>query len=328
MAERVRQLNEELANDPTPLEDDRQRSIKFKDNLIDLVAPPPDYPSDEEDGGRPPATRGTGGSTGNGAPQKSDNVSELNIGELNLNDKNRGEAAAAAGDAESQPPTANGDGQRTKGVGFGDGESAGRRKKESTNAKEEEKVLVQRGKTFELINPSDLTAEEREMFLPPPDSDDDDGGGGGDTQPDVPRPTSTQSDAPSLQPTPPSAPRPSTANSAQHRRPLVPQPRRRAQSALPTGKATHHNSDYQSPYALPPDMKKLGERQRHDREKRERQMKELKRMEDDQKGRENNEAFLAWLKNKRGQSAWRREDPREEVDAHKKRTEKVRQVFY
>ena len=49
VAERVRQLNEDLANDPTPVEDDRERSIKFKSNLVDLVAPPPDL-SESEDG--------------------------------------------------------------------------------------------------------------------------------------------------------------------------------------------------------------------------------------------------------------------------------------
>ncbi|ESO89154.1 hypothetical protein LOTGIDRAFT_229064 [Lottia gigantea] len=46
--ERLLQLNAELANDPTPLDSDsRDVRIKFKDNLVDLVAPPPDF-SDEE----------------------------------------------------------------------------------------------------------------------------------------------------------------------------------------------------------------------------------------------------------------------------------------
>lgn len=44
VAERVRLLNEQLANEPEP-DHDRTRSIQFKDNLVDLVAPPPDYSS-------------------------------------------------------------------------------------------------------------------------------------------------------------------------------------------------------------------------------------------------------------------------------------------
>ena len=68
VAARVRQLNEELANDPTP-DDDRERSIKFKDNLVDLVAPPPDYDTEDED-------------------QESDHQSESNGNDNVVNDNN------------------------------------------------------------------------------------------------------------------------------------------------------------------------------------------------------------------------------------------------
>lgn len=49
MTERVRQLNEELANDPTPgLEDSRKRAIKFPENVVSQEIPPLDYTESEE----------------------------------------------------------------------------------------------------------------------------------------------------------------------------------------------------------------------------------------------------------------------------------------
>ncbi|KAH3727029.1 hypothetical protein DPMN_052954 [Dreissena polymorpha] len=41
--ERLKVLNEDLKNDPTPLEKQKDSKVVFKDNLIDLVAPAPDY---------------------------------------------------------------------------------------------------------------------------------------------------------------------------------------------------------------------------------------------------------------------------------------------
>lgn len=44
--ERLKTLNEELANDQTPVEK-KNSKVVFKANLVDLVAPPPDYPDEE-----------------------------------------------------------------------------------------------------------------------------------------------------------------------------------------------------------------------------------------------------------------------------------------
>lgn len=48
MKERLKELNQELANDPTPMEKQGGSRVGFKDNLVDLVAPPPDYGEDDE----------------------------------------------------------------------------------------------------------------------------------------------------------------------------------------------------------------------------------------------------------------------------------------
>ncbi|KAL3882609.1 hypothetical protein ACJMK2_028934 [Sinanodonta woodiana] len=45
--ERLKELNQELANDPTPVENNREPKVLFKENLVDLVAPPPEYSDDE-----------------------------------------------------------------------------------------------------------------------------------------------------------------------------------------------------------------------------------------------------------------------------------------
>ena len=47
VAERVRQLNEELAKVPSPTE--HHRAIKFNENPVSLIVPPPEYPSDDEE---------------------------------------------------------------------------------------------------------------------------------------------------------------------------------------------------------------------------------------------------------------------------------------
>lgn len=46
--ERLKEINEDLANDPTPTERSHSK-VGFKQNLVDLVAPPPDYGEEEEE---------------------------------------------------------------------------------------------------------------------------------------------------------------------------------------------------------------------------------------------------------------------------------------
>ncbi|XP_059166562.1 coiled-coil domain-containing protein 181-like isoform X2 [Physella acuta] len=53
---RLEQLNAELANDPTPVEGDRETRVGFKPEIVDLVAPPPPDFSDDES--QPNSARG------------------------------------------------------------------------------------------------------------------------------------------------------------------------------------------------------------------------------------------------------------------------------
>lgn len=65
VAERLKILNEELKNDPTPVEKQHESKVVFKENLIDVVAPPPDF-SDDEDEKKPNSPK----STKNKTPEK------------------------------------------------------------------------------------------------------------------------------------------------------------------------------------------------------------------------------------------------------------------
>ena len=125
VTERVRQLNEELAKDPTPLEDERERSIKFKDNLVDLVAPPVDYSESEEEAAD---QRREGERTGEGQNEPGDS-----------SPSQQSPDHAASRDQQEQSP---------------------QRKAQE----DEEKILVERNGKFELISATDLSPEEREMY--------------------------------------------------------------------------------------------------------------------------------------------------------------------
>ena len=54
VTERVKQLNQELAKEPDP-DDDRERSIKFKEKVVDFEVPPDDYSEDEGADGKKPS---------------------------------------------------------------------------------------------------------------------------------------------------------------------------------------------------------------------------------------------------------------------------------
>lgn len=339
VAERVRQLNQELANSPTPLDDERARSIKFKDNLVDLVAPPPDYPSEDEGAG--PAAAATAATTPATPPasnnkqpdnnksdvhNKDSSINELKLGNMNLNDNE--EKAEDASKSQSVFHESNGVKPSESSGKASDQDKLPQEKppaapppvqeRSKQDDKDKDQVLVERDGKFELVNVEDLTAEERHLFLGPqeaeqPSSDTPDGSASTE---------STQNSA-SLHPTPPRHPRPSTASSAQsHRRAVTSAAyKRRAQSATPSRSTANHssgkfNSDYQSPYAIPQHLKKIGEKRVKEQEERAKQEKELSKLEEDQKRRENEEAFQAWKNQKRKTTSEQDQKPKEDVQTH------------
>ena len=286
VAERVRQLNEELAKDPTPLEDERERSIKFKDNLIDLVAPPPDYPSDEEDSYKD----NRAGGDMNNAPADVLRMERMNIHDHEPNGKGDEPSFSFHGEPEVER-TKN---ESTKHTEEGGNKSLAKARRPPNG---DQNVLVERDGKFELVNAKDLTAEERSIFLPPP-SDEEDMAEGVGLVARTQNNGSSSSDG-SYQPVPPQAPRPATASATQQRRHLVVAPKRRVQSAKPGAHALYGDFNYNSPYALSKEDKDLGQKQRKHKEHQKQKESDLERMENDQKKRENEQTFQAWLRNKR-----------------------------
>ena len=237
VADRVRQLNEELAKEPTPNSDGRRTSIKFKETLVDLVAPPYDYSDDEEEESR---------------------------------ENTNSEGGRVIGGAENQKDDGG------------------------------EKVLVEHGGKFELINSSDLTAEEKRMYGVEDSSDVANSTGG------------RKSAATTMKPRPPDVQRPSTANgmsSRQHFNGST--PKRRPKSAQPSSSdEVFYNFDYVSPYGLSPEQKKCLQRQKQLQERNQSEQTKVDQEKNESKQRENELAFQAWLSQKRDEHHRQHHDPK------------------
>ena len=315
VAARLRQLNEELAQEADP-DDERERSIKFKEDLVDLVAPPPDYPSEEEGEGATDRTEDSYRTQSPESPRKyndedfedsaeSPKQSE-HYEESNNNDdksvKNKQSSQATADSKKSQNVT------RSNGSAAAAGKKrTGVLSKDGSASNTEEKILVERDGKFELIHSEDLTAEERQMYLPQSAGEEDEVGLGGSSE--------------SYEPTPPRNPRPATAGNTSSRRRVTSAPPRRAQSAQAKrveNKPILEDFHYTSPYAITDQQKKTGREQKKAMAERQKKEQQLKKMEEEEKNRENNEAFQAWLAHKRRDLANRRKEDNEKQKEQKK----------
>ncbi len=313
VAERLRQLNAELAEEPQP--EEKERSIKFKENLVDFEAPAPDYPSDEEidDEGYP-----HGEGIDNLVAPMSDEEYENSTGESPRSPS--GGDRGGGGDASQSQFVNSG---QSPGTMTGDKPPSGQSKKTPPrpvpgSARDDEKVLVERDGKFELISAKDLTAEERDLYLAPVADE-----GDGTTR-------SGGSSEGSYDPSPPNKPRPATATGANGRRRVGSAAPRRVQSAqphkIPKDQAVLEDFNYQSPYAISDQEKKRGKEQKKKAAEKEKKEKQLKEMEDSEKKRECNEAFQAWLAAKRREIASKRKDEKEEKKEEKEQEEQKKKV--
>ena len=330
VAARLRQLNEELAQEADP-DDERERSIKFKENLVDLVAPPPEYPS--EDDGEGCVTDRTEGSYGSDPPESpskdgdeyeedfEDNAESpkqsYDYGDSNNNydksvDNNQSKQAMAD---NKKPPGVN---RSRDNDGAASAATAKKRtsKEGMSNNSSDEKILVERDGKFELVHVKDLTAEERQLYLPEA-TEKEDG-------------EETSRSSGSFEPIPPKDPRPATAGTTTNRRRVTSAPPRRAHSAQAKrveNQPILEDFNYTSPYALSDRQKKAGRDQKKAMADRERKERELKKMEDEEKNRENNEVFQAWLAHKRRDIANRRREENEKQKEQKKTESEKKKVY-
>lgn len=128
----MRKLNEELANEPPP-DDDKERSIKFKENLVDLVAPPP--PDDSEDD-TVPSQEGQAKS-----PREQQDPENGGTEHDAGSETDRSSVSNISGGTEELSEH---------------GSSRGRQG--------DDKVIVERNGKFDFVDVDDLTAEERELY--------------------------------------------------------------------------------------------------------------------------------------------------------------------
>ncbi|KAI8498481.1 hypothetical protein Bbelb_236830 [Branchiostoma belcheri] len=193
--ERLKELNEELAKEPLVEEESRERKVLFKENLVDLEVPPPEYSDEEADGAAKTDT--------------TENVAEDVKDKLTLSES---EASSTENNAE-----ANTTDESNKGEENGDGE----------------RVLVEREGKFELVHVSELQGEEEKIqqsFAPVTTAENNDTTQDTDEADNDSSSTQRSQETNELLPRPPDKPRPATAAGVSRRPAKVSTPQR-AQSA-------------------------------------------------------------------------------------------------
>lgn len=161
----------------------------------------------------------------------------------------------------------------------------------SGSKKSDDKVLIERGGNFELVNADDVTADD--MGLPLFDNDkenEEETYGAGNKN--------NNNSSFNRKPAPPSNPRPSTATGPS-RRSVRPTQKARAQSAGSRNSPINHsileNFQYDSPYALSPQEKEMLEQQNKKKEVQRRDDVRRKKREDEEKQTYNDDLFQSWL---------------------------------
>lgn len=258
--ERLKVLNEDLKNDPTPLEKQKDSKVGFKSNLVDLVAPPPDY--GEESGGEEP-----------NSPKKA-------VDESNNPKDSKTEVTG--------PPLKQSDDKV-------DDNSEPIENSKKSNAGKKDTVLIEIDGQFQLVSADDVRAKDLGYTL-----DADRANKENVKKQNNKNNNHSESNNSKLQPTPPDKPRPNTASSSSRRNVRTSSARQRPQSAqIITNASAMNNFNYSSPYALSPREKQLMEERKKALEKQKQEQDRQRRREEDEREKENRDAFEYWLKKKR-----------------------------
>lgn len=317
MTERIRQLNEELALDPTPgldEDDDRRHSIKFKDDPVTLVVPPPEFDesedelgfsrkSDDADNAQPDSEKDDGGILTEeiiaSAPaadesRRSNSPTAEEISDIDEEtDRNDEPKSVESKDRPSSVVTspapqsdANGsDEGSAEEVHSGDEESSNKREtpdkdsNSNSNKKKAERVLVERNGKFELVDMNELTPEERELYVIKADHKTTDSVSSHSSK------NSSSSGKKSRTPCPPKTPKPNANGGTQENT------NRRSKSAQSNRSALLDGFEYNSPYALTPQQKKQLEQQKRARDRKQRDEDQKKRQEEED-NKQKSEAYF------------------------------------
>ncbi|GFN93683.1 coiled-coil domain-containing protein 181 [Plakobranchus ocellatus] len=318
---RLEQLNAELANDPAPVEGERETRVGFKAEIVDLVAPPQDFSDD--DASQPNSARDD---SSGGSPFHSSKPSPFSA--------TSSESSVSSNASPSQPPKAS-PFAASEARSNGSDDVRGK-KEEGKNDEEEEdtkkltedpnkkQFVVERDGQFSVLSANELTPSERAMLMEEGAVDaskkkheqsdsqrNKDNRGHGHT-------STAESKPNGVVPRPPSQPRPNTAAASNGgRRSLVrqgaqqsPRPKsadnhQLSKRGTASSSSSSHSSglsddfNYRSPYARSEEVRELS-REQSRRQEEERREKERRRKEEEQQRREyNDSAFQAWLRKKR-----------------------------
>ena len=317
---RLEQLNAELANDPAPVEGERETRVGFKAEIVDLVAPPQDFSDD--DASQPNSARDDSqqGANPKPSPFAATSPSESSTAESKSSPSSPPKSSPFA--ASDRSSTESEDGRGKKEEAKNDDEA--QEKKKLADDPNKKQFVVERDGQFSVLSANELTPSERAMLMEE---------GAGDASKKQAHQTESQrsndgrasgddkSGSAVVVPRPPNQPRPNTAaaSTGGGRRSFVRQggqPSPRPKSAdhhqqqqqgkrNTTSSQSSHSSglsddfNYRSPYARSEELREMS-REHSRRQEEERKEKEKRRKEEEEQRRAyNDSAFLAWLRRKR-----------------------------
>lgn len=168
VSERLRQLNEELAQEQIPEVEERNRKIQFKENLVDFVAPPPpDHDMDDElETSRHDELHDdhSDSDSGESVEQKSD------VKKNSLADEEEKDVEKSSLKSDERDRSSEVSGEKEKMTDDEPGDTTLRKEVSKHEMNEEETVVLERNGRFEVVAVKDLTPEEREIYVTGPSS--------------------------------------------------------------------------------------------------------------------------------------------------------------
>lgn len=314
---RLEQLNAELANDPAPVEGERETRVGFKAEIVDLVAPPQEFSDD--DASQPNSAREDPKPSPFAATPSA--TSETNSKSENSSTSPPPKPSPFAA-STTQNDTESEDGRG--GAEEGKAEDDDNETKRLADDPNKKQFVVERDGQFSVLSANELTPSERAMLMEersePAGKKQTSHSSNHSQSKDARSSGDNKSNSAAVVPRPPTQPRPNTAatSNGAGRRSFVkqtgqqsPRPKSADHQQQHGGKrgtsssSSSHSSglsddfNYRSPYARSEELREMSREQSRKQEE-ERREKEKRRKEEEQQRREDNDsAFQTWLRKKR-----------------------------
>ena len=332
-----------MANDPAPVEGERETRVGFKAEIVDLVAPPQEFSDD--DASQPNSARDDP-KTGPPKPSPfSATSSESSAADSKSPPSSPSKSSPFAASGKESIESEDGRGKKEEGSNDDDDEKETKKLTDDPNKKQ---FVVERDGQFSVLSANELTPSERAMLM--------EEGAGEANKKQVHQGDSNRSkegrsngdgksNTAAVVPRPPNQPRPNTAaaSNGSGRRSFI---RQGGQQSPRPKSADHHQQqgkrgtsssssshssglsedfNYRSPYARSEEVREMSREQSRKQEE-ERREKERRRKEEEEQRREyNNSAFQAWIRKKREENQRRADE--NQGDKKRSEDERVSQVI-